>query len=628
MSNGAQQASGGATYRMLRELGLRTQRSYAALREPGDLVVAQRFVRVNAAGGSVTGATALDAEATALLLRDARSLAKNWHLNVARVRHVDLCAAPHRELTIATELIDGATLDDLFAAAQRLRSSARDPLLPFPVLVRIILDVLAGLHALHGLRDGMNVLVGAIHGELCPANVVVGKDGVARIVNVLRKRPVRVKHGSEAMGYAAPEAFEGEGTDDPRADVYAVGVMLWEGLAGRRLYQERDPARILSRQREGEVTPPAIHPSSPFARLVEIAMRALSFDPSLRFRGAGEMAAELRKIAATRLAAGTAVAALVSDLCGDRIRMRRAELDPTTSGTRRRAQGEIETLDDLGHLAETLEAPHIAPTIPRLAETKEMPVALIAAARPSTPRGIEALLLRDDDEQLLDDDDLPGPRGSSPELDLETAIALATPHFPAPRFPGPLPAPAPLPRPRGAGPDTTKQLISTALSLTTSKMRAVAVERSASPPAPPVAPNPTPGDFVIPIDVSDTASHAARPRAPRIARGLVLYAFAATLVLGVMGAFVALSPELARRAVTSPTLAAPPPAPLNDGALPTEPTAIATTPTARNKVKGASSAAPTTSGSARTKPGAAPAPVPVPAASGKPKKSIYEPDGL
>jgi serine/threonine-protein kinase len=445
MSNGAQSASGGATYRMLRELGSRAQHSYAAIREPHELVVVQRFVRVRpGTEGVVAGpdpGTPLDAEAMALLLRDARCLAKNWHPNIARVRHVDLAA---NELTIATELLEGATLADLALAARPERTSPRDPVLALPILVRVLLDVLGGLHALHGLRDGMNTPVGAIHGELCPANVVIGKDGVTRIVNALRRRPVRLETGSEAVAYAPPDALDGAGTADPRSDVYAVGVMLWEGLAGRRLYEETDPARVLARQREGDVAPPVIHPSSPFARLVDTAMRALSFDPALRFRGPAEMAAEMRKIAGTRLASGSVVAARVADLAGDAMRMRRATLEPALSGTRRRAsersvlaaeasvaakaQDEAQEKDpararphQVIRKSRVLRASprHVAPTL-----ATEIPVALIKASRrPSSPDLDEPMAVDADIEGFEDDDELPGPRGSSPELDVEALLA-------------------------------------------------------------------------------------------------------------------------------------------------------------------------------------------------------------
>jgi serine/threonine-protein kinase len=340
MSTGASAPSAAPVYRAVRILGARASSTYAAIRSPHELVVAVRFLRVETEAHTTgtrpgpVGITRLNPESMALLLRDARCLAKNFHPNIARVRHVDLAG---NELTVASELVDGATLADLLRAAGA--SSPRDldeawmsdePIVDPAILVRILVDVLAGLNGLHSLRDDLQAALGVIHGELCPANIVVGKDGVARIVHSLRARPLRVAAASEALGYAAPEALDVGGTDDARADVYAVGVMLWEALTGRRLYTDTDPVRLLARQREEEISLPMLDPGSPFAALGEVAMRAIAFDPAIRFRSAAEMAAELRRLAGNQLASGSVVAAWVATLAGERIRARRLELDPTS----------------------------------------------------------------------------------------------------------------------------------------------------------------------------------------------------------------------------------------------------------------------------------------------------------
>src|SRR5437868_3739952 len=105
-------------FRILRELGRRCEATYAAIRGRHDLVVVQRFGRVGD-------------QATTVIEREARSLSKNWHPNVARVRHVETVDG---ELFVATEFLDGMTLADL-----RDRTSA----IPAPIIVRIVLDVLA-----------------------------------------------------------------------------------------------------------------------------------------------------------------------------------------------------------------------------------------------------------------------------------------------------------------------------------------------------------------------------------------------------------------------------------------------------------------------------------------------------
>lgn len=355
MVSGAQPAPGNA-YRVLRELGSRAQRTFAALRDPHELVVLHRFVRSDLA--STSEATAVSSESLALLLRDAQSIAKNWHQNVARVKHIDLA---HGDLSIATELVEGSTLTDLFAAA-----ASRGASFPLDVLVRIVLDVLAGIHSLHGLRDGRNQPLGAIHGELCPTNIVVGRDGIARVVNVLRPRPARIKKGSEALGQAAPESLDDSATD-ARADVYAVGVILWEALSGKKLHDEKEPARVLARLREIEIARPPKPADASFAPLVDVAMRALSFEPALRFRTAAEMATEIRKV--PRIASGSVVAARVSELDGDRIRRRRAVLERTPSGTRPRpSPATIEAAK-----VAAPEPPRIASHVERKSATKPAP---------------------------------------------------------------------------------------------------------------------------------------------------------------------------------------------------------------------------------------------------------------
>jgi serine/threonine-protein kinase len=341
---------------------------------------------------------------------------------------------------------------------------------------------------------------------------------------------VRIKYGSEAVTYAAPEALDADGSNDPRSDIYAVGVMLWEGLAGRRLYEETAPARLLVRQREGELAPPPIHPSSPFARLADVALRALSFDPSLRYRGATEMAADLRKIVGTKLATGAAVAARVADLAGDRIRMRRALLEPAMSGTRRRASDRS-----------------------------------IVAGEEAQDTGV-----------------------AEPMVEVDLGI------------------------------QSTEHLIVAALATTTAQMRAVAVERARTIPALPETS--TPGDFVIPIDVTETWNESA----PRHRRRFATVAVLATIVLVAMGGFLAMRPRTAATGATPMPAVASPPGP----AMPVPTGAAGADANAASTASASATATPVTPSSATVRPAprmAGPTPPPPPA---KPKKSIYEPDGL
>src|SRR5690606_24978952 len=127
--------------------------------------------------GGGPGVTLLSPEQLGALVRDAECIAKNFHPNIARIKHID---ATEADVTIGSEFVDGSTLADLFAI-----TAARGQRFPLDVLVRVLLDVLTGLHALHGFRDASGASINAVHGELCPGNIVVGRDGIARIVNAL-----------------------------------------------------------------------------------------------------------------------------------------------------------------------------------------------------------------------------------------------------------------------------------------------------------------------------------------------------------------------------------------------------------------------------------------------------------
>lgn len=331
-------------YRLLRELGHRSTRTFAAMRrggealeakpEPSSLVVVQ--VWTTRAPSASSQATHVSATELGALAREATLLEKNWHPNVARVRHVDVS---EDTLHVATELLDGVTFEDLLtlANAKSLTLHPEEPIVSHAVLARVFIDVLSGVAAIHGLReDGATTSIGAYHGALCPANVVVGRDGVARVIAAIRPRPPRVTAESESLGYTAPELFaEVDAIGDARSDIFSMGVLLWESLTERRLYPDLSEARVAQRQREDEV-------ERPNARLADVALKALAFDPFARYRSANDMIAAIRATAGT-VATGSTVAQIVQELAGDRIRARRVDLNPSASGQRRAVTLDVPT---------------------------------------------------------------------------------------------------------------------------------------------------------------------------------------------------------------------------------------------------------------------------------------------
>jgi len=179
-----------SAFRVVRELGKRSESTFAALRGTQEIVVLQRFLR----------STATDA-----IQREAQCLAKNWHPNVVRVRSVEM---EGNELVVATDFVDGVTLAELLALAA---ADPRHGLVKPQILARVVLDVLAGLQGIVGLRDESTALLHAFHGAVCPSNVVVGKDGVARLVAVFRPQPVHARDASEALATRRPRRSRSAG---------------------------------------------------------------------------------------------------------------------------------------------------------------------------------------------------------------------------------------------------------------------------------------------------------------------------------------------------------------------------------------------------------------------------------
>lgn len=220
----------------------------------------------------------LDAHRRAALLDEARVAARIRHPNVVAT----LDTVP-REGTvwIVMEHVDGLTVAGL----------VREGGLAFDVALRIALDALAGLEAVHAID--------IVHRDVSPQNILVGVDGVAKIADFgVFKGGGRVAPSTETgdlkgkLGYVAPEVYRGEPIT-ARVDVYALGVVLWEMLAGRRLFEEDTHAAMMHRALRGWVPPLANLRDDVPAEIDGVLARALAVDPADRFASAADLARAL-----------------------------------------------------------------------------------------------------------------------------------------------------------------------------------------------------------------------------------------------------------------------------------------------------------------------------------------------
>jgi serine/threonine-protein kinase len=258
------------------------------------------------------------------LMAEARLASLIQHGNVVDVRDVSLDG---NEVALVMDYIEGASLQDLMVAAVKkgTRLSPR-------VVIRIVLDACAGLHAAHELRDERNRPIGLVHRDVSPHNILVGTDGIARVADFgVAKFSRRYLEATEAgvvkgkIAYMAPEYVRGEEIDR-RFDVFAMGAVLWEGLCWTRCFRGANDAETLNRVLTW--APPAISEVVPElgTHLDEVVATALAKSASDRFSTTAALAQALEHAAMTGgvLGAHGEVSRAIGDVLGSAIEERRA----------------------------------------------------------------------------------------------------------------------------------------------------------------------------------------------------------------------------------------------------------------------------------------------------------------
>ncbi len=181
-----------------------------------------------------------DQDFVRMFVDEAWLAARVQHPNV--VQTVDV-VADAGELFIVLDYVRGEALSSLLR-------EARAPV-PIGVTAAIVCQSLAGLHAAHEARDEAGRPLGMIHRDVSPQNILVGVDGLARITDFgIAKAASRLhvtleKQIKGKLRYMAPEQITSDAKIDRRADVYAMGVVLWETLAGQRLFRGETVEQLL-----------------------------------------------------------------------------------------------------------------------------------------------------------------------------------------------------------------------------------------------------------------------------------------------------------------------------------------------------------------------------------------------
>jgi serine/threonine-protein kinase len=306
------------------------------------------------------------ADARRRFLEEARIASLVEHPNVVQVIDV----VTHDEhIFLVMQYVHGESLHGLLRAA---RSAARRPLLE--ILSAIFVDVAEALHAAHGARGHRGEPLGLVHRDVSPHNILVASHGAAYATDFgIAKLHADGQTTTGVMGkagYMAPEQLRG-GRVTPAADVFALGVVMWEALALERLFAS-DEWRIAGELRGEVVRPPSsVRPDVPPA-LDELIASMLARDPAARPPSAHVVAERIK--AACPPASAQAVGAWVAGLATEKLASHTSALDgaaldpgPTL---------EVPALD--GHTA-TLNASSVA-VVQRQRSPRSLALAVAAAA--------------------------------------------------------------------------------------------------------------------------------------------------------------------------------------------------------------------------------------------------------
>ncbi len=220
------------------------------------------------------------------LITEAKLAARLTHANVVQV--FDLGKESDR-LFIAMEYVEGFDLNQLLRAL----SKAQLPL-PAEFALFVIREALRGLDYAHRAKDEAGQLLGLVHRDVSPSNVLISFEGEVKLCDFGIARAMSAKDDVEIAvprvvgksAYMAPEHARGEAID-ARADVFAAGILLWELCAGHRLYRGTEE-EMLAQAKEAAVPALPERGLPQHDRLQAILTRAMARQREDRFQTAQE----------------------------------------------------------------------------------------------------------------------------------------------------------------------------------------------------------------------------------------------------------------------------------------------------------------------------------------------------
>ncbi|MDP3278038.1 MAG: protein kinase [Deltaproteobacteria bacterium] len=305
-----------------------------------------------------------DEDFARMFLDEARLVGELRHPNV--VATLDFGEDEALSLYIVMEYVDGFSLLQLQRASRANGGGGR---LPLKIALRVVIDALQGLQAAHTHADPRGIPLNIVHRDVSPQNILLGVDGSARILDFgIARAESRVSHTRDGnikgkTGYMAPEQHGLFSEEAPQvlthqADLYAMGVVLWESLAGKKLFQRENDTQTIRAAMEAIV--PSVSEFSPDApaSIDVIIAKALHRDLTQRIASANAFVIALEECGVTA-ATPRETSEWVRTLLGAHIESRHQQLrkladEPTTDDEANKFLDRVVSTATNAHLAREL----------------------------------------------------------------------------------------------------------------------------------------------------------------------------------------------------------------------------------------------------------------------------------
>ena len=261
-----------------------------------------------------------------MFLDEARLSLFLQHANIVQV--FDISKTPDNAYFLVMEFVDGCNLKSLIE-----RQKQRNKRIEVSHTIFLMMEACKALNYAHSLEHPeTNEPLGIVHRDISPPNILISKNGEVKLVDFgLAKANTQIESTDQGVvkgkfSYLSPEAASGLEVDH-RADIFAIGIILWELFTGRRLFYGDTDYQTVELVRQARV--PSIAALNPEIEpeLEAVVRKALARDANDRYQSAADLGDALAQYLFSRRMKVTArdVAALVKDAQVERMRKRSAE---------------------------------------------------------------------------------------------------------------------------------------------------------------------------------------------------------------------------------------------------------------------------------------------------------------